>query len=48
MRDFFFHGVKSQNELFIARDPVDDGISHILKISRLFLADLHISLRWLL
>ena len=45
MRDFFLHGVKSQNELFIARDPMDDGISHILKIFRLFLADLYVSLR---
>ncbi len=46
--DLLFHGVETQNELFVAGDPMDYRVGQRLHILSLLLADFHVDLRLLL
>ena len=48
MGDLLLHRIETKNELFVARDPVNDRVGHVLKVLCLFLTHLDICLGLLL
>lgn len=48
MRDFPLHCVKAEDQLFVARYPVNNWIGHILEVLRFLLAHFDINLGLLL
>jgi len=44
MRDLLLHAVEAENQLLVARDPVNHGVGHVLQVLRLLLARLDIVL----